>query len=50
MKGEFRVTVPMRLFVAGNTLLFETQGFIKDIERLKSLFDLFTETLPQLEG
>jgi hypothetical protein len=39
----------IRLSVKGNELLFETQGFIKDVERLKSLFDLFKEALQQLE-
>jgi len=40
----------IKLIAADNALLFETQGFIKDIERLKSLFELFKEALPQLEG
>jgi hypothetical protein len=39
----------IRLNVTGNALLFETQGFIKDVERLKSLFELFKEVLNQLE-
>ncbi|HEY9153272.1 MAG TPA: hypothetical protein VIN60_10335 [Anaerolineales bacterium] len=33
-----------------NELRLETRGVIKDVERLKSLFELFKETLNQLEG
>ena len=40
----------IRLTVRNNELNFETQGVIRDIERLKSLFDLFREVLGQLGG
>ncbi len=40
----------IRLGVKDNELRFETQGVIKDIERLKSLIELFKETLTQLQG
>jgi hypothetical protein len=33
-----------------NELRFEVQGVIKDVERLKSIFELFKETLQQLDG
>jgi len=40
----------IRLMVRNNELYFEAQGVIRDIERLKSLFDLFREVLGQLGG
>jgi hypothetical protein len=40
----------IRLGVKKDELVFETQGVIKDIERLKSLIELFKETLIQLQG
>jgi hypothetical protein len=40
----------IRLGIKNNDLIFETQGEIKDVERLKSLFELFREMLPQLKG
>jgi hypothetical protein len=33
-----------------NELRFEVQGVIKDVERMKSIFELFKETLQQLDG
>lgn len=40
----------IRLGVRDNELRFEVQGVIKDVERLKSLFELFKEMLYQLGG
>jgi len=40
----------IRLGVRKDELYFEAQGLIKDVERLKSLFELFREVLGQLEG
>ena len=40
----------IRLTTRNNELNFETQGVIRDIERLKLLFDLFREVLGQLGG
>ena len=40
----------IRLGIRKDELVFEAQGVIKDIERLKSLFELFKQTLTQLEG
>ncbi len=40
----------IRLGVRDNELRFEVQGVIRDVERLKSLFELFKEMLYQLGG
>ena len=40
----------IRLGVKDSDLVFEAQGVIKDVERLKSLFELFREMLTQLKG
>lgn len=40
----------IRLGIRNNELVFEVQGVIKDVERLKSLFELFKEVLSQLES
>ena len=40
----------IRLGIKNNELLFETQGVIKDVERLKSLFELFREMLNQMNS
>ena len=40
----------IRFGINKNILTYEAQGVIKDIERLKSLFELFKETLTQLAG
>ena len=40
----------IRLRLKENELHFEVQGIIKDLERLKSLFELFREMLGRLEG
>jgi hypothetical protein len=40
----------IRLGIRNNELVFEAQGVIKDIERLKSLFELLREVLGRLEG
>jgi hypothetical protein len=40
----------LRFGVVKNDLLFETQGVIRDVERLRSLFELFRVTLDQLNG
>ena len=40
----------IRLGIKDNELLFETQGVIKDVERLKSLFELFREMLNQMNS
>ena len=40
----------IRLRLKENELHFEVQGIIKDLERLKSLFELFREVLGRLEG
>lgn len=40
----------IRLGIKDNKLTFETQGEIKDVERLRSLFELFKEMLNQLKG
>ena len=40
----------IRLSLKGNELHFQVQGVIRDVERLKSLFELFKETLQQLDG
>jgi hypothetical protein len=40
----------IHLGIRNNDLTFEAQGEIKDVERLKSLFDLFREMLTQLKG
>jgi hypothetical protein len=39
----------IRLSVKGAELKFEAQGTIRDVPRLKSLFELFREVLDQLE-
>lgn len=39
----------MTMAIRKNELRLETRGVIKDLERLKSLFELFRETLHQLE-
>ena len=39
----------IRLYAKNNELLLEAQGVIRDLERLKSLFELFTETLNDLQ-
>jgi hypothetical protein len=38
----------IHLQIKGNDLIFDTRGVIKDIERLKTLFELFREMLEQL--
>jgi hypothetical protein len=38
------------LTIKNNQLNYETQGVITDLERLKSLFELFREMLNQLEA
>ena len=50
LRQLIQVQRSIRLGIKDNALLFETQGVIKDVERLKSLFELFKETLHQLEG
>ena len=40
----------IHLGIRKNDLYFETQGEIRDVERLKSLFELFKEMLVQLKG
>jgi hypothetical protein len=40
----------IRLGVKDSELRFEVQGVIKDVERLKAIFELVKETLYQLEG
>ena len=40
----------IRLGVKDSDLVFEAQGEIKDVERFKSLFELFREMLTQLKG
>jgi hypothetical protein len=40
----------IHLRVKGNDLIFDTKGEIKDIERLKTLFELFRQMLEQLKG
>jgi hypothetical protein len=40
----------IRLMIRKDALYFEAQGVIRDVARLRSLFDLFTETLNQLAG
>ena len=40
----------IRLGVKESELVFETQGVIKDVERLKSLFELLREMLIQMNG
>ncbi len=37
-------------FIRKGVLRYEAQGFIKDVERLRSMFELFREALAQLEG
>lgn len=39
----------IRFGLKGEALLFEVQGMIKEVNRLKSLFELFGETLDRLE-
>jgi hypothetical protein len=45
IQGQRSIT----LGIKDNNLFFETQGEIKDVERLKSLFELFREMLTQLK-
>jgi hypothetical protein len=46
IQAERSITLGIRK----NALSLETRGVIRDVERLKSLFELFKETLNQLEG
>jgi hypothetical protein len=39
----------IRFGINKNLLIYEAQGVINEVERLKSLFELFKETLDQLE-
>ena len=41
---------PLELRILQDDLIFQVPGEIKDVERLKSLFELFKETLNQLKG
>ena len=40
----------IRLTLKGDELHFETQGVIRDVPRLKALFELFAVLLDQLEA
>jgi len=46
LQAQKSITIAIRK----NELRLETRGVIRDVERLKSLFELFKETLNQLEG
>jgi len=46
LQAQKSITIAIRK----NELHLETRGVIRDVERLKSLFELFKETLNQLEG
>jgi len=46
IQAQKSITIAIRK----NELRLETRGVIRDVERLRSLFELFKETLNQLEG